>query len=103
MKYLHLRLAALALIATATLFVAPGKASAIGVDIRVGGPPPAPGYVDRRWAPPYRGAVWIDPHYEWVNGRWAWVRGYYGYPPRRGAAWVPGRYHNGYWRGGYWR
>src|SRR5271163_4191429 len=101
MKLVSLRLMALALVATAALFVAPGKASAATyVNVQVGTPPPvAPGYVDHPWARPYPGAVWIQPHYEWAGGRWVWYRGYYGYPPRRGAVWVPARYHNGYWRG----
>jgi len=97
-------MAALALVAVAALFVAPAKASAAYVNIQVGGPPPgAPGYVDRPWGRPYRDAVWIAPHYEWIRGGWVWTRGYYAYPPRRGAVWVPGRYNHGYWRGGYWR
>lgn len=101
MKKIQLRLSALALVALAALFAAPSQASAAFVDIQVGGPPPPP-VVERRWAPPYRGAVWIPGHQEWIRGRWVWVGGYYGYPPRPGAYWVPGRYRHGYWRPGHW-
>ena len=105
MKYLHIRLLALALVAITASFLVPSHASAAAyVNIQVGTPPPvAPGYVDRPWGRPYHGAVWIAPHYEWINGRWVWVRGYYAYPPRPGMVWVSGRYSHGYWRGGYWR
>jgi hypothetical protein len=58
--------------------------------------------VDRAWGRPYRGAVWIQPHYEVVGGSWVWVRGYYTYPPRRGGYWVPGRYRHGYYYPGHW-
>src|SRR5271154_28483 len=98
MKIVSLQVGAVALMAAFALFLAPTKASAaVAVNIQVGNPPPPPGYVDRPWGRPYRGAVWIAPHNEWINGRWVWVRGYYAYPPRSGAYWVPGRYRHGYW------
>jgi hypothetical protein len=102
MKTIHLRLLALAFVALAGLFVTPTQASAaVSVGIQVGGPPPPP-QVERPWARPYRGAVWIPGHQEWVRGRWVWVAGYYSYPPRPGLVWIPGRYRHGYWRPGHW-
>jgi hypothetical protein len=93
---------ALALIAGAALLAAPSSAPAAVVSVAIGPPPAQPGIVDRQWARPYRTAVWIAPHYEVVNGRWVWVRGYYTYPPRPGMRWIPGRYRHGYWRPGHW-
>jgi len=83
MKITPLRLAALAFVAIVMSFVCPGKASAVAVSIQVGTPPP-PIVVEHPWARPYRGAVWIAGHHEWVNGVWVWVGGYYAYPPRHG-------------------
>jgi hypothetical protein len=102
MKIVHLRLMALALIATAVLFVAPSSASAAYVGIQVGTPPP-PVIVERAWARPYPTAVWIPAHHEWIRGRWVWVHGYYAYPPYRGAVWISARYRNGYYYPGHWR
>ena len=85
-----------------TLFAGANKASAVSLNIQVGGPPPPPRHDYNRWAPPYRGAVWIAGHNEWRDGRWVWIGGYYDYPPRRGAAWVPGHYRHGYWYPGRW-
>jgi hypothetical protein len=102
MKSIRLQLLALALTVFATMFITPTQASAgVNVGIQVGGPPP-PVVVERRWSPPYRGAVWIPGHQEWNGGRWVWVGGYYSYPPRRGGYWVPGRYHHGYYYPGHW-
>jgi len=103
MKITYLRLMALALVAAVVMFVAPSSASAAYVGIQVGGPPPPyAGRVDQPWARPYPGAVWIAPHNEWVNGRWVYIRGYYAYPPRRGAVYVPSRYRHGYYYPGHW-
>ena len=95
---------ALAFAAAFMLFITPNQASAgvnIGIGIRVGGPPPAP-VVEHRWAPPYRGAIWISGHHEWVNNGWVWVGGYYDYPPRPGAYWVRAGYRHGYYYPGHW-
>lgn len=101
MKITRLRLAALAFIAIVMSFVSSGKASAAYVGIQVGTPPP-PVVVEHAWARPYRGAVWIPGHHEWVNGAWVWIGGYYAYPPRRGGYWVPARYRHGYYYPGHW-
>ena len=102
MKMISLRTTVLAALAFIALVVSSKPASAVEFNIRVGGPPPPPRADYARWAPPYRGAVWIDGHHEWVDGRWVWIGGYYAYPPRRGAVWVPAHYHNGYYRPGHW-
>jgi hypothetical protein len=102
MKTTPLRTVALACAAVVLLFTGASQASAATyVSVRVGGPPPPP-RADYRWAAPYRGAVWIPGHQEWIDGRWVWVGGYYGYPPRRGGYWVPGHYRHGYWYPGHW-
>jgi hypothetical protein len=103
MKITRLRMAALALVAVLASFLGsttPASAS-VNVGISVGAPPP-PFVPERRWAPPYRGAVWIPGHHEWINGSWVWVGGYYTYPPRRGGYWVPGRYRHHYYYPGHW-
>jgi hypothetical protein len=103
MKIVRLRFMALALVVTAVLLVAPGTASAADVRIQVGiAPPPGPVVVERPWSSPYRSAVWIPAHNEWIGGRWVWVHGYYTYPPRRGGYWVPARYRHGYYYPGHW-
>ncbi len=102
MKITPLRMAFLALVAVVISFIGSTPASA-QVSIQIGTPPP-PKIYERPWAPPYRGAVWIAGHHEWINGRWVWISGYYSYPPRRGGYWVPARYRGGYYypgHGGY--
>jgi|GEM_PF-496948 len=79
-----------------------------GISIEINGPPPArPHYIEKRWAPPSPEAVWVDAHYEWSNGTWVWVGGYYMYPPHPGYIWVPGHYlydhHVHTWVAGYWQ
>jgi hypothetical protein len=104
MKIKSLRTVALAAAVIFALLSSIGTASALDVGIRVGGgpPPPPPPVVERPWAPPYRGAVWIRPHREWNGGGWVWVRGYYAYPPYPGAVWIDGHYRRGYWHPGHW-
>ena len=95
---------ALGAVAVIALLAGAGKASAIDIGIRVGGPPPPPPVVvEHPWHRPYPGAVWIEPHNEWRDGAWVWVHGYYAYPPYPGAVWVSGHYHHGYWVAGHWR
>jgi hypothetical protein len=103
MKIQPLKIVVLAAVAATTFVVSAPRASAIDIGINVGGPPPPPPVVvERPWAPPYRGAVWIRPHNEWRDGRWVWVHGYYGYPPYPGAIWIEGHYGHGHWRSGHW-
>jgi hypothetical protein len=105
MKRTTLRLALLTLFVLAVSFTGTTPASAaVAVNIAIGGPPPPrPTVIVQPWARPYRSAVWIQPHYEAINGRWVWVNGYYAYPPRRGGVWVDGYYRHGYYRPGHWR
>jgi hypothetical protein len=103
MKINSLRTVFLATVMGGSLLAGAGTASAIDIGVQVGGPPPPPPpVVERPWAPPYRGAVWIRPHREWRGGGWVWVRGYYDYPPYPGAIWIEGHYRHGYWRPGHW-
>jgi hypothetical protein len=101
MKITSLRVMAFALVAVIMSFIGSTTASAQNVSIRIGTPPP-PMIVERPWAPPYRGAVWIPGHHEWINGRWVWIGGSYSYPPRRGGYWAPPRYRHGYYYPGHW-
>ena len=104
MKMTSLRTALLASAALVTLVSTSTTASAqTYVRVQVGAPPP-PVVVERAWASPYRTAVWIPGHHEWVRGRWVWVGGYYSYPPTRHphANWDAGHYRNGYWYPGHW-
>lgn len=103
MKIITLRTALLACAVFVSLFVSSNQASAAAfISFNVGGPPPHPRHDYDRWERPYRTAVWIPGHYEWDDGRWVWIGGYYDYPPRRGAEWVPGHYRHGQWRPGHW-
>jgi len=102
MKITSLRLTALAFAALAAAFIGSNQArAAVSVGIQIGTPPP-PLVVEHPWARPYRTAVWIPGHHEWVKGTWIWVAGYYTYPPRRGAVWVSARYRRGYYYPGHW-
>ena len=103
MKITSFRLALVAVAAVVMSFAGAGKASAVDVSVQFGAPPPPPPtVVVQPWARPSRGAVWIQPHYELIRGRWVWVNGYYTYPPRRGAYWVSARYRHGYYYPGHW-
>ena len=103
MKITLLRVMAFAFFAAIASFVGTTPAAAQTVRIQYGTPPPPPPPgVYRQWSSPYRGAVWIPGHNEWVRGRWVWVGGYYTYPPRRGGYWVQPRYRHGYYYPGYW-
>jgi hypothetical protein len=69
-------------------------------------PPPPPHVIERRWDPPTPGAVWVEPHHEWIHGDWVWIHGYYMFPPRPGYVWVPAHYefhhHAHMWIEGHW-
>jgi|SRR5215467_16336499 len=81
-------------------------------------PPPPPGAVYVRVAPPAPLVevqttapgpeyVWVRGYHRWEGERYAWVAGRYERRPRAGAVWVAGewRHHrNGwYWVEGHWR
>ncbi len=59
-----------------------------------------------RPAPPYANAVWIDGEWAWRGGRYEYIRPHY-VTPRRGRAWVPGRWtttrKGNVWVKGRWR
>jgi hypothetical protein len=57
------------------------------VVIRVAPPPPR----EEPMPPPRRGYVWAPGHWEWRNGRHAWVRGNW-IRARRGQHWQPDRW-----------
>ena len=53
-------------------------------------PPLAP--VERYGAArPSPNIVWIGGEWTW-SGRWVWLEGHWGYPPRQSAVWVPGHW-----------
>jgi hypothetical protein len=56
--------------------------------------------------PPYAGAIWVGPEYEWRGGNYVEVPGYWARPERHGA-WIPGHWkygRRGYrWIPGHWR
>jgi len=56
---------------------------------------------------PFGGAIWIGPEWQWRNGRYVSVPGYWARPQRHRAIWVPGYWQytrRGYrWMPGYWR
>lgn len=83
------------------------------------GPPPPPGVVWVRTAPPTiqveaiatapgTGYVWVPGYHHWNGSTYVWVTGRWELRPRPRAIWVPGhwRHHRGhgwYWVEGYWK
>jgi hypothetical protein len=82
------------------------------------GPPPPPGAVYVRVAPPapvYEEVVtapspdyvWVRGHHAWEEGRYVWVRGHWARRPHARARWVEGHWrhtrHGWYWVEGHWR
>jgi len=65
--------------------------------VRIAAPGPAP----------FRSAIWIGPEWQWRNGRYMHVPGYWAKPRYGGAVWVPGHWQytrRGYrWVPGRWR
>ena len=66
---------------------------------------PAP-YVYTRPAPPYPGAIWIEPEYYWSGGRYVAQPGYWS-RPRANYSYHPGHWnqdrHGHTWVRGGWR
>jgi len=54
--------------------------------------PPRPTIVERQYAAPGTGYVWIAGHNTWINGRWAWISGTWVRPPQPGVIYVEGRW-----------
>ena len=74
--------------------------------VKVKAPPPPPrAVVVTRPARPDARHVWVGGHYSYRGGRYAWVKGAWKLPPRRGVVWVPGRFDSrkGVWISGTWR
>jgi hypothetical protein len=69
-------------------------------------PPPATAVEDRTGAAPGPGYVWISGSWVW-HDQWTWEHGHWARPPYRGAVWVPPHYayRNGYlvYISGGWR
>lgn len=87
------------------LSLAAAADSRIGINIRIGAPPPVvvreappPAIVVEehehlhRMAAPGPGYVWIPRHHRWANGRWERMEGMWVVPPQPGARWVEGRW-----------
>ena len=92
----------LAAVCAAALAVS-GKAEThvnIDLGLRLGPPPPIivreapprPVIVERQYAQPGPGYVWVPGHNSWVNGRWVWFPGTWVLPPHPGAVYVEGRW-----------
>lgn len=68
-------------------------------------PPPAP-IVETPPPQPDVTFVWVPGEWAW-HGRWVWVGGYWGHPPRPGAVWVHGGWayhgHRRVWVGPHWQ
>lgn len=77
----------------------------IEIDYAPPGPPTT--VVVTRPARPSRVHIWIDGRYVVRSGKWAWVKGHWARPARRGAVWVPGhtrrRGRVWVWTPGHWR
>ena len=56
---------------------------------------------------PYHGAIWIGPEWQWRNGNYVSVPGYWARPKHPRAIWVPGHWKNGRhgyrWIPGHWK
>jgi hypothetical protein len=50
---------------------------------------------DNRPARPFKGAIWLGGHWDWVDGRSVWVAGRWDRPDNRAHLW-----HHGYWDNG---
>ena len=81
-----------------------GEASAAGVYVRFGPPPPPREVYVRRPSPRH---VYVPGYYQWQRNQYVWAPGYWAVPPRPRAAWVPGywapRHGNYIFIQGYWR
>jgi hypothetical protein len=73
--------------------------------VRIGPPPPRP--VEVAPPPPRPGWVWEPGFHRWDGRHYVWVGGHYAAPPYRGARWVEGHWDRrggGYvWVDGHWR
>ena len=84
----------------------------IDLGLRLGPPPPIvvreapprPVIVERQYAAPGEGYVWVAGHNTWRDGRWVWVGGTWARPPQPGAMYVEGRWdeHSRNWTESHW-
>lgn len=103
MKRISSWLAAAAL--AATLWAAPGAASAVPVYVKIA--PPAP-IAEVKVVAPGPGYVWVGGYHRWNGTAYAWVPGRWALPPHGHKVWVAGhwKHHhaNGYyWVDGHWK
>jgi hypothetical protein len=86
--------------------------------LSTGCPPPPPGRVYVRLAPPVPVVdvvgvapgpefVWIPGYHRWEGDRYVWVPGHWDRPPRPGGRWVRGHWQHDrggwFWVEGHWR
>ncbi len=85
---------------------APEPGVAVGGEVVVNEPPPAP-VEETVIAAPGPGFIWIGGFWGWNGGHWHWERGHWARPPHHGAVWVaPHYYHRGgrhVWVHGGWK
>ncbi len=69
------------------------------------GPPPP--VVERPYAAPGRGYIWVPGYHRWDGRRYIWTQGRWVLPPRPAAVWLPGHWDRGpygwHWSPGHWR
>lgn len=92
------------MINTPTLWGGTDTATSPGTVVVQQAPPPPP--VETVVVAPGPDYVWIGGDWVW-NGRWVWVAGHWGYPPRHNVVWVGGYWTHGphgyYHHPGHWR
>lgn len=64
---------------------------AVGAEVEVGTPPPAP-LAETVTLAPDPTYLWIGGVWVWGGGVWRWEGGHWGRPSHPGAVWVPHRY-----------
>jgi hypothetical protein len=102
---MKIKLLALLLLASSSMFAAGHWFVGVNVGVPVAvAPPVAPAYA--YYAPPPApgyGYTWIGGYWYPVGPRWYWHAGYWARPPYVGARWYSPRYYGGRYYAGYWR
>ena len=97
-----MKMRSLMVLAIVLIFSAAGRAQHVRIRLSfpVGVSVNAPG------PPPFRGAIWIGPEWEWRGGNYVHVPGYWA-KPRGRSYWAPGHWRRGrhgyVWVPGRWR